>query len=111
MFLGIQGHANSQKVWSEAKNGERDRGETPIFFFSRLTCPIARARLLRYAKPIFRKKKQLFCSLQSKRSLPNTAKDISGRFLDRGRLCLRWAYVLLTLMEKIYIYKIKVDID
>ena len=44
MFLGIQVRANSQKVWSEAKNGERDWGETPIFF-SRLTRPFARARL------------------------------------------------------------------
>ena len=55
MFLGIQVRVNSQKVWSEAKNGERDWGETP-FFFSRLTRPFARARLLRYAKPILRKK-------------------------------------------------------
>ena len=55
MFLGIQVRANSQKVWSEAKNGERDWGETPIFF-SRLTRLFARTRLLRYAKPIFRKK-------------------------------------------------------
>ena len=29
MFLGIQVRVNSQKVWSEAKNGERDWGETP----------------------------------------------------------------------------------
>ena len=32
MFLGIQVRANSQNVWSEAKNEERDCEETPIFF-------------------------------------------------------------------------------
>ena len=79
MFFGIQVRVNSQ-VWSEAKNGERDWGETP-FFFSRLTRPFARARLLRYPKPILRKKKKrLFCSLQFKRSLPKMAKDYSCNF-------------------------------
>ena len=57
MFLGIQVRANSQNVWSKAKNEERDCEETPIFF-SRLTRPFARARLLRYPKPILRKKKK-----------------------------------------------------
>ena len=55
MFLGIQVRVNSQKVWSEAKNGERDWGETP-FFFSLASHARSRAQDLRYAKPILRKK-------------------------------------------------------
>ena len=45
MFLGIQVRVNSQKVWSEAKNGERDWGETPFFFLSPHTPVRARKTL------------------------------------------------------------------
>ena len=70
MFLGIQVRANSQKVWSEAKNGERDWGETPIFFLS----PHAPVRE-RKTRARFWEKDRLFCSVQFKRSLPKMAKD------------------------------------
>ena len=45
MFLGIQVRANSQNVWSEAKNEERDCEETPIFFLSPHTPVCARKTL------------------------------------------------------------------
>jgi len=90
MFLGIQVRANSQKVWSEAKNGERDWGQTPIFF-SLASHARSRAQDSYATLNRFLEKNRLFCSLPSKRSLPNTAKDISDSYLYRGRLSLRWA--------------------
>ena len=74
MFLGIQVRVNSQKVWSDAKNGERDWGETPFFFFlashARSRAQDSYATLNR-----FWGKNRPFCSVQFKRSLPKMAKD------------------------------------